>query len=244
MSGPNPKELARETVRTLEKLADPKKAESSRRFFKEPIHPLGVDAPALHRVEKEVYARVKKEWSADDAIRFCDALLRESHEEPRLLGYLVVGKFANELTPAHLPRIRRWLDRSCTNWAAVDTLAPSVLSRLLDNHPEVIPQIAAWTEDRNLWVRRAAPVSFVLHARKGKHLAMAYRIAERLFDDTEDLMHKAVGWLLREAGKTDMPRLERFLLKHGPRIPRTTLRYAIERFPEKKRKALLVRTRG
>ena len=57
-------------------------------------------------------------------------------------------------------------------------------------------------------------------------------------------MHKALGWLLREAGKTDMKRLRQFLLKHGPTIPRTTLRYAIERFPTKDRAKLLQKTRG
>jgi 3-methyladenine DNA glycosylase AlkD len=62
--------------------------------------------------------------------------------------------------------------------------------------------------------------------------------------DPEDLMHKASGWLLREAGKTDAERLEKFLLTHGPAIPRTTVRYSIERFPEGKRKELLVATRG
>lgn len=80
-------------------------------------------------------------------------------------------------------------------------------------------------------------------AREGRRLATVYRVALALLGDDEDLMHKAVGWLLREAGKTDMARLERFLRKHGPRIPRTTLRYAIERFPEPERRALLESTR-
>jgi 3-methyladenine DNA glycosylase AlkD len=69
-------------------------------------------------------------------------------------------------------------------------------------------------------------------------------VATRLFGDSEDLMHKAVGWMLREAGKKDMARLERFLTNEGPSIPRTTVRYAIERFPKEKRKALLEATRA
>lgn len=81
-------------------------------------------------------------------------------------------------------------------------------------------------------------------ARRGKHLDAVYRIAERLFAVDDDLIQKATGWLLREAGKTDIERLERFLLGHGPAISRTTLRYAIERFPPGKRKLLLNETRG
>jgi 3-methyladenine DNA glycosylase AlkD len=72
----------------------------------------------------------------------------------------------------------------------------------------------------------------------------AYRIATRLLDDDEDLMHKAVGWLLREAGKSDMERLAEYLLTKGPRMSRTTVRYAIERFPKDERKRLLEATRG
>jgi len=101
-----------------------------------------------------------------------------------------------------------------------------------------------WTGSDNMWVRRGAAVAFVPLVRKKKHLATAYRIATRLLGDSEDLMHKAVGWLLREAGKSDMARLEKYLLAKGPKIPRTTVRYAIERFPKEKRKRLLNATRG
>jgi len=72
----------------------------------------------------------------------------------------------------------------------------------------------------------------------------AYAIAEALFKYPEDLIHKATGWMLREAGKPDPARLEGFLLKNGPKIPRTTLRYAIERFPPERQKTLLEKTKG
>jgi 3-methyladenine DNA glycosylase AlkD len=94
-----------------------------------------------------------------------------------------------------------------------------------------------------LWVRRAAIVTLVPFARRGRLLDMVYELAQEHFADPEDLMHKAVGWLLREAGKTDLPRLRQFLLRHGPAIPRTTLRYAIERFPVVDRGQLLQVTR-
>ena len=92
-------------------------------------------------------------------------------------------------------------------------------------------------------MRRGATVAFVPLVKQKKYVPTAYKIASRLFDDKEDLIHKAVGWLLRETGKSDMERLKRFLLKHGPKIPRTSLRYAIERFPKDERKQLLEATR-
>jgi 3-methyladenine DNA glycosylase AlkD len=100
----------------------------------------------------------------------------------------------------------------------------------------------AWSRDRNMWVRRASAVSLIPSLRRGAALDAGYAIAARLHPDREDLIQKAVGWMLREAGKTDMPRLERYLVANGAHIPRTTLRYAIERFAEAKRREILVVT--
>lgn len=122
-------------------------------------------------------------------------------------------------------------------------VAPSVLAPLLERHPKLVAEVVRWTALRNMWLRRASAVAFIPLVRRGQHLDTAYKVARRLFDDREDLMHKAVGWMLREAGKQDMARLERFLADEGSRMPRTTVRYAIERFPTKKRKALLEATR-
>ena len=98
--------------------------------------------------------------------------------------------------------------------------------------------------DGDMWVRRAAAVSLVRLAARGLALDLAYGVADALRFDLEDLVQKAAGWLLREAGRTDRPRLERYLRANGPSIPRTTLRYAIEHFPEGPRKALLAATRA
>jgi 3-methyladenine DNA glycosylase AlkD len=95
-----------------------------------------------------------------------------------------------------------------------------------------------------MWVRRAAAVSLIPSVRRGLALDLAYGVARTLHPDPEDLIQKAVGWMLREAGKADARRLERYLRANGPRIPRTTLRYAIERFPPAKRHALLKITKS
>ncbi|MFH1680015.1 MAG: DNA alkylation repair protein [Candidatus Eisenbacteria bacterium] len=243
-AGPlDPRKKARETLRVLRSLRDPSGAAAGQRFFKEPVDLLGIRAAVLDRLAKEIVRETRRIWSWRDAVLFCDLLAKDPHLEARALGYTVVGAFVEGAEPSLLPRIRGWLEKSCGSWAAVDTLAPRVLGPLLDHHPDRIPEVAEWTEAKSLWVRRAAIVAFVPHARRGKHLGAVYEIAGRLLGDEEDLIHKAVGWVLREAGKADAARLERWLRKHGPRIPRTTLRYAIERFPEKKRKSLLEATR-
>ena len=108
----------------------------------------------------------------------------------------------------------------------------------------MVKELVDWTGSPNMWLRRGATVAFVPLARRGQHPETTNEICSRLFGDHEDLTHKAVGWLLREAGETDMPRLERFLRAQGARMPRTSVRYAIERFPTAKRKRLLGAARG
>ncbi len=239
----SPRRAADEVLAELKRRADPKRAASAQRYFKEPVEVYGLDAPSSRALVKELLARVKGSWTLREAVVFCNAMVRDPHLEPRGFGYQVVAAFVEEAGPELLKDIRRWLQSSCDNWALVDNLAPSVLAPLVERHPEILPQVVAFSGSPNMWLRRGAAVTFVPLARHGKHLDTAYDVASRLFGDREDLMHKAVGWMLREAGKTDMPRLERFLRAEGPRMPRTTVRYAIERFPEPKRARLLEATR-
>ena len=241
---PKPREMAAKLLTLLQRHADPKKAASYQRYFKEPVEFLGIDSPTSKQIQRDLHDEIGDTWTLRDAIAFCNVLMCEPHLEPRGIGFQTVARYVDEASPEFLRTVRKWLERSCGNWALVDNLAPSVLSPFLDQNRGLIREIVEWTSSPNQWVRRGATVAFVPLARKGKHLPTAYRIATRLCGDHEDLMHKAVGWMLREAGKTDMDRLETFLLKHGPKIPRTTVRYAIERFPAAKRKQLLAATRA
>jgi 3-methyladenine DNA glycosylase AlkD len=119
----------------------------------------------------------------------------------------------------------------------------SVLTPLVGRTPHLLDEMKNWTESECMWIRRAAAVSLIPLARKGEHLDTAYAVAAALMDDREDLMHKAVGWLLRECAKTDAGRLEAFLRAQGARIPRTALRYAIERVPAARRRQILRETK-
>jgi len=155
----------------------------------------------------------------------------------------VVARFRKSFTPLLLPRWKGWLSANLSaNWATTDAMCGLLIGPLLVDRPALALRMRAWSRDRNMWVRRASAVALIPSVRHGAALALGYEIAARLHADRQDLIQKAVGWMLREAGKTDMPRLERYLLANGVRIPRTTLRYAIERFPEPKRRQILAVT--
>jgi len=239
-----PRKAADEVLGQLRRHANKATADSYQRYFKEPVAFFGLTTEDSREIKNHLLAWVTEIWKIRDAVRFCNAMVRDPHLEPRGIGYQVVAQFVTEATPELLVDVERWLGRSCGNWALVDNLAPSVLGPLLDLHPSLIPKVVSWTDSPNLWIRRGAAVAFIPLVKKKAHRRTAYKIASRLLDDNEDLMHKAVGWLLRESGKSDMAQLERFLCKNGPAMPRTTVRYAIERFPAIERKRLLKVTRG
>lgn len=234
---------AGEMAAQLRLLRDPGRARGMQAYFKNEITALGISTPVLRKFVRERVQELRLKWQLTDAIGLCDCLLQESELEIRGAGLLVLGGFEKRFSPAVLKPARRWLETRLDNWALVDGFCSAVLSPLLKRHPGMEKTLWRWSDAKSLWVRRAALVTLVPFARHGMQLDMAYRMVSEHFTDPEDLMHKAMGWLLRDAGKKDMRRLKRYLLEHGPAIPRTTVRYAIERFPVETRTRLLAETR-
>jgi len=242
-----PRQLAAETTRRLKAAGDPATAAQSRSYFKshDRVRFHGVGASPLRLTERDLYRQVRRTWDVNDAIAFARLCVGNPYNENKNVGIILLARYHREYERSLLSEVERWLlSNHCDNWSAVDALAPWVITPLLRRHPSLIGRVRRWNRSRNLWLRRASVVCFVSMARHGEQLEAAYDTAVVLRNDGEDLMHKAVGWLLREAGRTDQRRLESFLLQHGPALPRTTLRYAIERFPAPSRRRLLAKTRG
>jgi 3-methyladenine DNA glycosylase AlkD len=203
-----------------------------------------VGTAAMRGLAQSIHAQHKDSWSVDEAMACADVLIADRHLEAKGVGIELVSRFRRHFTPPLLRAWKRWLaENHSANWATTDAICGSLIGPLVLQYPELCQRMRAWVGHRNMWVRRASIVGLIARARRGESLDLVYEIARRLHGDREDLIQKAVGWALREAGKTDMARLERYLRTAGPAIPRTTLRYAIERFPEAKRRALLAATR-
>ncbi|MCE9613694.1 MAG: DNA alkylation repair protein [Lentisphaerae bacterium] len=180
-------------------------------------------------------------------VRLCDALpevdvvslLQHRVHEARLLALLImVRRFqrGDDLRRARLYdlywRHREWIN----NWDLVDVSAEHILGGHLWSRSRVpLDRLAG---SRRLWDRRLAVLATFHFIRRGE-FGPTLRLALRLLRDEQDLMHKAVGWMLREVGNRDRAVEEAFLLKHYRRMPRTMLRYAIEKFPEARRQQYL-----
>lgn len=243
---PVPAALLREIAAVLAAEADPAAARQFLSYFKphEQVRVIGVKSPRVREILAGVHERVRGTWVLKDVVAFTELCVRRREMEIRGIGTALLGKYTAVYEACLLPRVRRWLAAGyLDNWASVDSMAGNVVSPLLERFPALVPELVAGSASRNMWVRRMSVVPLVPFARHGEYLDEAYGVVATLVGDREDLMHKAMGWLLREAGKTDAGRLKRFLLEHGAAVPRTTLRYAIERFPAAERKALLAATR-
>jgi 3-methyladenine DNA glycosylase AlkD len=243
----SPAEAARHARRELRRLARPSGDFDARRYFRGPTR-LGfynVGAKAMRDLARQVYRTHRDAWSVDEAMAFADALMADRHLEVKSVAIEVIARYRTRFTKALLPRWKRWLAAgSSSNWATTDAICGCLIGPLLLEHPALAKEMRIWARHKNMWVRRASVVGLIAPARRGRALDLLYANATTLHADREDLIQKAVGWALREAGKTDRPRLERYLRAHGPTIPRTTLRYAIERFDDRTRRDLLKATRS
>jgi 3-methyladenine DNA glycosylase AlkD len=241
-----PLQAARAAKRELARRRRPAGDFDASRYFRGSDHLMfyNVGTDAIRALSRSIHAAKRTTWSIRDATEFADILIKDPYLEVKSVGIELVARYRRDFAPAHLGVWKCWLVANhSANWATTDAICCSLIGPLLVKHPELGVRMLIWARDRNLWVRRAAAVGLIPSVRQGGALDLAYEIARRLHPDEEDLIQKAVGWMLREAGKIDRPRLERHLRTNGPDIPRTTLRYAIERFPEKKRRALLAVTR-
>ena len=234
------------SLAALRRAGTPERAKGAAAYFKayQRLQFFGVDSPTLRRLASQIKKEDGREWSLADAVAFADAMLARPQLEAKGLGACVLGKFRGEFTPSLLPRAKRWLAKYCTDWASTDTLCGEVIGPLLVLRPELVPQLRPWRTSRDLYVRRASAVALLKLAGRGEALDDAYDAALALGGEPHHLLQKAAGWLLREAGKADMPRLERFLRAHGAPLSRTTVSYAIERFAPAERRDLLAATRA
>ena len=226
-----------EIQRRLRSLADKKKARLLQGFFKtgpgqygEGDVFLGITVPVLRKLAKDC-----RGTSIADSL----ALLRsELHEQRVLALFLLIQAYAEGDAAAKKKIYEAYLrnTRYINNWDLVDLSAPHIVGgHLADKSRKPLYALA---RSRDLWKKRIAIIATLRFIRDDEH-ADTLAIAEMLIRDDHDLIHKAVGWMLREVGKRDLRTLEGFLREHHRVMPRTMLRYAIERFPEAKRQRYL-----
>lgn len=231
--------FADEVLKELEKRAHPGDAEFLGRFFKTGEGQygagdvfIGVRVPATRQVAKQF---------ASASLQEIETLLENPIHELRLCAVIIMTeafKRADDTKRTALFDLYlRHTDR-INNWDIVDTSCRDVVGGYVQLHPEKTAVLRTLARSKDIWERRIAIVSTWQFIRSGQ-LDLTFEIAGMLLGDKHDLIHKAVGWMLREAGKKNELLLREFLIKHKHAMPRTALRYAIERFSPEDRARFL-----
>lgn len=221
----------------LRALASRSDAASAQRFFKTAPGEygagdqfIGIRVPVLRKLAKEFHSLRLRELA--------ELLHSHIHEERLLALIILVNSYERADEAGRAEIYAFYLDHlnRVNNWDLVDSSAPYIVGPQLAERSRTI--LFRLARAKNLWHRRVAMLA-AFHFIRQNDFADALRLAELLRDDEHDLMHKAVGWMLREIGKRDVAVLKKFLQQHAARMPRTMLRYAIEKFSLRERREWL-----
>lgn len=227
----------KDVVKEISKYKSPEKAKTSQWFFKTEKGQYGYGDVFVGLTVPEMKKVSKKFW--DISLEEVQKLLNSKIHEERYIGLTIMDiKFTkgNDKDKNAIVNLYLSNTNNVNNWDLVDTSAYSILGEyLLDKKRDILYK---FSKSKSLWERRISIVTTYTFIKNGE-FQDTLDISKNLLDDKEDLIHKAVGWMLREVGKKDEKVLKNFLVNNIKKLPRTTLRYAIERFGEPERKKFL-----
>jgi len=235
--------------RDLKKNIDLNYKKGSKAFFKEPIRLYGVRANRLKKI-KSKYSQQVKLMAKKDFIKLIEALFKSNFNEEFSLGSGWLYQRIGEFNEKDFKTLVGWL-KYVTNWAMCDDYCNHPLGYLIYNYPKFIDQTKVWAGSDNRWTRRASAVAHIHPTKKGspfckqikkgnkKYLKDIFEISDRLLADKDDLVQKGYGWLLKEASNLFPKEAFNYVMRNKKKMPRTALRYAIEKMPVKlKRRAM------
>jgi len=214
----------------LDSIADPALQENSKRFFKEEIRCYGTKTAAVITLAKKYWKEVR-DRPKPEVFALCEELYRSGYMEESF----IVSEWAHSLSGKYerddLNVFRHWIDTYITNWASCDGFCNHTLGDFVEQYPDSFEELKCWTQSENRWMRRAAAVSLIVPAKHGKFLLESMEIADLLLTDTDDMVQKGYGWLLKEASRKHPGKIFDYVMKNKRQMPRTALRYAIELLP-------------
>ncbi len=215
----------------LKNNADEKTMASGQKFFKEKINSYGVSVPVVNKISKETYAQVKQKSKAE-ILEICEKLWQSDVIEETFVACNLSYAIEKQYVPEDFVVFDRWINNYVNNWASCDTLCNHTVGEFVIKYPEYIRALKDFALSENRWVRRAAAVTLIIPARKGLFLNDIFEIADTLLTDKDDLVQKGYGWMLKAASQAHQQEVFEYVIKNKAVMPRTALRYAIEKMPE------------
>ena len=200
---------------------------------------LRLRTPAVRRLSQSIYPEVRRLGKAR-ILGICEHLLETWNSDARVIAFDWAFRCRDAFCEEDFARFERWLGVHVDGWGSCDDLCTHALGALIYAFPATQDQLKGWTESDNRWFRRGAAVALIYSVRRHTPIA-AFEMADRMLEDSDDLVQKGYGWLLKEVSKSDPRGVLDFVMARRDVMPRTAFRYAIEKLSPDLRRAAMAR---
>jgi 3-methyladenine DNA glycosylase AlkD len=222
----------------LEKHSNPEKARRKRvhwrKLYQEMPKLYGVPTPVVRKLSSEFFLKVKKK-PKHEILQLCNDLLTSGYSEERTIAFDWAFRLRKVYEKADFRLLETWLMKHVHGWGACDDLCTHALGAFIYQFPQFVKKTREWTRSENRWVRRASAVCLIYSVRRKEHLSDVFETADALLTDQDVMVQKGYGWMLKEASNNYPKEVFDYVMKNRRDMPRTALRYAIEKLSPKHR---------
>ena len=223
--------IVKEIFKKLELSSDLKTKESGERFFKEKIKMHGVKTAIVLNISKEYYKQIKDK-TKEEIFNLCEELWQTGYMDESFIACNWSYNVHKDFEEKDIQIFEKWINTYIDNWASCDTFCNHTVGEFIVMYPKYLSTLKRWAKSKNRWMKRASAVSLIIPARKGLFLDDVFEIADTLLLDTDDMVQKGYGWMLKVASNMHENEVFDYVMKHKANMPRTALRYAIEKMPK------------
>ena len=218
-----------DTIRAeLIRNADEKTRIQGEKFFKENVKIYGLKSAQVTQIGRDFY-KTLPDKSKSAIFSLCEGFWKSGYLEEAGIACMWSYNVRKDYVPGDFTLFEKWVNKYVTNWAACDTLCNHTVGTFIEMYPDFLSGLKRWAHSQNRWVKRASAVSLIVPARKGKFLSDILEIADILFFDSDDMVQKGYGWMLKAASQAYQNEVFEYVMSRKSTMPRTSLRYAIEK---------------
>lgn len=214
---------------------DEKTRDGFQRFFKEKVKYYGIKTAVVEKIANKYFDRIK-DLEKKVIFELCEELFKSGFGEEAWVAANWTYGIRKKFEPDDITIFERWIDKYIDDWAKCDTFCNHSVGSFIMLFPDEIKRLKIWAKSKNRWMRRASAVTLIIPARQGLFLKDIFEIADLLLIDTEDMVQKGYGWMLKAASQAHQQEVFEYVFKNKKNMPRTALRYAIEKMPPDLRK--------
>lgn len=211
--------------------SDPRVRISSQRFFKEKNKFYGVKTLTVRQIGKKYWKKIQ-DSDKKEIFDMCEELWKSGYMEESFIACNWSYYLCKKYEPKDFSIFEKWVNNYISNWASCDTFCNHTVGAFLEMYPKYLEKIKKWTKSKNRWTKRASAVSLIIPAKRGKFLPDVFKISNVLLLDKDDLVQKGYGWLLKVASNKHQKEVFEYVMENKTKMPRTALRYAIEKMPK------------